>query len=125
METNKSTIGSRIRDLRIRKGMTQEDLARAVGYTSRSSKSTINKIETGHTDVVQSKLPLYAKALGVSVVDLLGITDESENGVSHNQSPDEILAFALFGDSSVVTAEDLADIRKFADYIKARRNDST
>lgn len=110
-------IGRRIRELRIKRGMTQEELARAVGYNSPTSKSTINKIESGHSDIAQSKIRLYADALGVSVSDLLDLDDDQ----AEEQSPDEILAFALFGDSSVVTSEDLDDIRKFADYIKQKR----
>lgn len=121
MNAQKYPIGNRIRHYRILRGMTQGELAQAVGYNADSSKSTINKIESGQRDVSQSKLPLFASALGVSVLDLLGI--DEDNTPVPEQSPDEILAFALFGDSSVVTAEDLADIRKFAEYIKARRND--
>jgi transcriptional regulator with XRE-family HTH domain len=112
-------IGKRIRELRIKRGMTQEELARAVGYNSPTSKSTINKIESGHSDIAQSKIRLYADALGVSVSDLLDLDDDE---ALNAQSPDDILAFALFGDSSVVTPEDLEDIRKFADYIKQRRD---
>lgn len=118
MENSKAIIGKRIRDLRIKRGMTQEELARAVGYTSPTSKSTINKIENGHSDIPQRKIPVYANALGVSVVELLALDDPPA------QSPDDILAFALFGDASAVTAEDLDDIRKFAEYVKARHDRS-
>ena len=111
-------IGNRIRHYRILRGMTQKELATAVGYVSETSKTTINKIEAGQRDVSQSKLPLFAEALGVSVLDLLGIEHEE---VKPTQSPDDILAFALYGDTSAVTAEDLDDIRKFAEYIKEKR----
>ena len=119
MNASKYPIGSRIRHYRLLRGMTQKELANAVGYNAETSKSTINKIEAGQRDVSQSRLPLFAEALGVSVLDLLGIEEESAQPVE--QTPDELLSFALFGDSSVVTAEDLADIRKFAEFIKDRR----
>lgn len=119
MNDQKYPIGSRIRHYRVLRGMTQKELAAAVGYTADSSKSTINKIEAGLRDVSQSRLPLFAEALGVSVLDLLGI-----DGEPVPQSPDDILAFALFGDASAVTAEDLDDIRKFAEYVKSRHDRS-
>lgn len=72
---SKEEIGKRIRELRIKQGMSQEQLAKAVGYTSEHSRSTINKVEQGQNDIVQSKLKEYAKALGVTVGYLLGIED--------------------------------------------------
>ena len=44
------TFGERINKIRNEKGMTQDELARAVGYKSRS---TIAKIESGERDVSQ------------------------------------------------------------------------
>ena len=114
---------NRLTELRKSKGLSQEELAAAVGYRSANSRSTINKVETGKNDVLQTKLPLYAEALGVSVVELLAL-DEPEQSPTP-QTPDDLLAFALFGDSSVVTAEDLEDIRKFAAFIKDRRKNET
>lgn len=81
MSTNaeyKKELGRKIRDLRIQKGMSQEELAKKVGYKSTNSRSTINKIEMGKNDISQSKLPLYAKALGVSVGELLATDKESK-----------------------------------------------
>lgn len=117
MIASNNTIGKRIRDLRNKKGMTQEELARAVGYNSPGSKSTISRIESGRSDISQSQVRLFADALDVSVTELLNL-DEAEPVA---RTPDEILSFALFGDSSVVTPEDLSDIRKFAEYIRQKR----
>lgn len=81
MSTNaeyKKELGRKIRDLRIQKGMSQEELAKKVGYKSTNSRSTINKIEMGKNDISQSKIPLYAKALGVSVGELLATDKESK-----------------------------------------------
>ena len=57
------TIYERIRALRINAGMSQEELAKKVGLKSRSS---INKIELGQRDISQTKIKLFADALGVS-----------------------------------------------------------
>lgn len=76
MKDYKKQIGSRIKYLREKLNMSQDTLAKKVGYTSQSSRSTINKVEMGINDITQSKLPLYAKALNTNIGYLLGITDE-------------------------------------------------
>jgi len=83
-QQSKEEIGRRIRELRIKKGMSQEELAKAVGYTSNNSRSTINKVEQGQNDIVQSKLKAYAKALDVTVGYLLGIEDIDGFDVAYN-----------------------------------------
>lgn len=61
-----------IKRIREEKGMSQEELARLVGFKSRSS---INKIEMGVNDITQSKLVAIANALGVSPGELMGSDD--------------------------------------------------
>ena len=53
--------------------MSQEDLAKAMGYKSRSS---INKIEIGVNDIPQSKIEAFAKALKTTPAYLMGWTEE-------------------------------------------------
>ena len=62
-------IGIRIKELREKSGMTQEDLAKLIGYKSRS---TINKIEMGKNDIPQNKIEKFAKALRVPPISLMG-----------------------------------------------------
>ena len=50
----------RIRKRREELGMSQEELAKKMGYKSRSS---INKIEMGENDIPQSKIATFAKVL--------------------------------------------------------------
>ena len=73
-------IGNRIKQLRTKKDMSQDELAKRSGYGSRS---TINKIELGINDVPQSKIKAIAEALGVSVGTLLCLDefDESHNTI--------------------------------------------
>lgn len=53
-------IGDKIKARRLEMGMSQQELAEAMGYTS---KSTINKIELGKNDVTQSKVIKFANVL--------------------------------------------------------------
>ena len=64
-----------IKRLREEQGLSQDALAKLTGYTDRSS---ITKIEKGLVDLQQSKIELFAKALGTSVKDLIGWEDESD-----------------------------------------------
>ena len=61
------SMGLRIREARIAKGLSQDDLAQALGYKSRSS---INKIEHGIYDFPLQKAVDIANILGVDVSDL-------------------------------------------------------
>ena len=63
----KRIFGQNLRKLRIAKGITQDELATKLGYTSRS---TINKIESGRSDMPRSKVEQASKILGVSPLEL-------------------------------------------------------
>lgn len=67
------TIGEKIKQARIDKGLTQEELASKLGYKSRSS---VNKIETGGRDIPRSQIKKIAEILQVSPISLLGFEDE-------------------------------------------------
>ena len=58
-----------IRKYRKQMGLTQEELAKRIGYTDRSS---IAKIEKGSVDLPQSKITQIAKVFGISSKDLMG-----------------------------------------------------
>lgn len=70
-----NNIGEIIKKLRERKGLTQEELAVKVGYTS---ATTINKIESGANKLKQEKIKIFADVLECTVSELLGI-DEINN----------------------------------------------
>ena len=90
-----STIGNNISRLRRELGWTQEDLAKMMGY---KSKSTINKIELGINDIPQSKIVQFAKVLGTTPAELMGWNDdENENSPSEaNLSEGEKMLLELF-----------------------------
>ena len=67
------SIGIKIKEARLIRQMTQEELAHKVGYTSRSA---INKIEMGKVDIPATRISALANALGVSEKWLLDLDDE-------------------------------------------------
>lgn len=67
---------SNIKRLREERGLSQDALAKLTGYTDRSS---ITKIEKGLVDLQQSKIELFAKALGTTAKDLVGWDDMDES----------------------------------------------
>lgn len=70
-----STVGENILFMRRRLGMTQEELAKKMGY---KSKSTINKIELGINDIPQSKIAKFAEVLGTTPAHLMGWKEEEQ-----------------------------------------------
>lgn len=67
------TLYKNIKRFREEKRMSQDTLAKLTGYSDRSS---ITKIEKGLVDLQQSKIELFAKALGTTAKDLVGWNDE-------------------------------------------------
>lgn len=64
------SIGDNIRKAREMKNMTQLELAQKLGYKNRTS---ITKIEAGNNDLPQSKVIKFARALGVSELQIMGL----------------------------------------------------
>ena len=63
---------TRIRERRIELGLSQGELAEAVGYTGRSA---IARMESGKNKVDIEKLELFAKVLQTTTAYIMGITD--------------------------------------------------
>lgn len=66
-------IGERIKKERERLGLSQAELGRLVGY---SSRSTINKIEKGERDIPRDKVAKFAQVLDVNPAYLAGFTEK-------------------------------------------------
>lgn len=65
------SVGANIKKRRFELNMSQQDLADAMGYKTRS---TIAKIESGENDVAQKRLAKFAEVLDTTVEALMGIT---------------------------------------------------
>ena len=90
------TVGERIKEKRIEKGMTQDELAKKAGYKSRSS---INKIELSR-DLPLDKVEQVAKILECSPSYLLGWEDEfsiemAETDVALSNMEKRVKSYAL------------------------------
>lgn len=66
------TLGERIKKLRLEAGLTQEELAKEIGY---STKTSISKIENDVLDINQSTIVALARALKTTPSVLMGWTE--------------------------------------------------
>ena len=84
----KMTMYDRIRELRIKSGMSQDDLAKAMGY---SDRSMITKIESGKVDISQKKILAFARVLNTTTGYLMGLSEDDSVNILHDQPlmPDE------------------------------------
>ena len=73
-----STVGNNILNRRKSLGLTQEELAKKMGY---KSKSTINKIELGINDIPQSKIARFAEVLRTTPAQLMGWEEKEEKNL--------------------------------------------
>ncbi len=93
-------IGDRIKSRREELGMSQEELAKKVGYKSRSS---VNKIEADGRGLPQNKIVMFAKALQTTPAYLMGWNDES-----------------IETKYNTLSSYDSGNLGKYADYLYMR-----
>ncbi len=72
------TIGDRISKRRKEIGLTQDELAKKMGY---KSKAAISKIETNVNDITQSTVVKIAEALDTTVANLMGWEEQEASPV--------------------------------------------
>ena len=70
-------FGEKVKEIRKKAGLNQDEFAKELGYTSRS---TINKIEKGVNDMSQDKLELLIRKFDVEVNDLFDSLAIQSNG---------------------------------------------
>lgn len=115
-----TTTGDRIRRRREEIGMTQEELARKLGYTS---ATTVSKLELGANNLRQSKIKALADALQTTPEYIMGWTEQKDDGVPsyyHDPAAAEIAEFlhknpqykVLFDASRRVAPEDIDFVRQ-------------
>lgn len=125
----KELLGRRIRMRREELGMTQDELAKRIGYKSRS---TINKIEMGINDITQSKIEVFAKELETTPSALMGWESfGSKKGGRLHQSrvlpvddtvSRQSLEFALHKETEELSEDDISDVIEFVKTLKEKKN---
>lgn len=110
-----------IKRLREEKGLSQDALAKLTGYTDRSS---ITKIEKGQVDLQQSKIELFAKALGTSSRELVGWdnnTPSNSKGVKINVLGRVAAGIPLEAIEEIVDTEEITeDLDRTGDFFGLR-----
>ena len=92
--------------------MTQEELAKKLGY---KSKSSINKIELGKADMPTDKLIKCAEILGVAPAYLLGYTDDPNYDVAVSYEEGETL---LISNYRKLDADGKNHLIKYSEFLK-------
>jgi transcriptional regulator with XRE-family HTH domain len=109
-------LAERIKQAREVRGLSQAKLAELAGYTSRAS---INKIEKGLVDIPRSKVDAIAKALHVSPVWLLGLTEKggSDTYITYMDEIEPLIAAA-----ENATREQIIEAAHYLEYLKRYKN---
>lgn len=81
------TVYQRIKKRRLELNLSQEEVAKRLGYKSRSS---VNKIELGKNDIALSLLETFAQALQCSPAYLMGWEEETAPGDSDKAEPEPL-----------------------------------
>ena len=132
------SIGERLKEYREKRGMSQDELARKLGYKSRSS---INKVEAEGRSMPQDKIKKAAQVLNVSPLYLMCWTDDPaiiDHGVQETVTH---VAFTESGNYEVVrfpdaimkkdntildmrslTEEEKDDIIKYIEFILSKKD---
>lgn len=110
-----SEIYKRIKARREELNLSQDELAKRMGYKSRSS---IAKIESGENDIPQSKVEAFAKALFTTPSYLMGYSETSEETSPVPELENVYFRFAKEAQDSGIDPE---DIRMALDTIKRIR----
>lgn len=131
------TIGDRIKARRLELGMSQNDLAKKLGYKNSSS---VSRVEDDKTDLPRSRIIEFAAALNTTPAALMGFTDDLEsakedaasiysqylNAVSNQDFEDGMFARynALFDLVKEATPEEMDQIEQIVKVIvKGNKND--
>lgn len=116
-------LSRNIRYLRKKQGWGQDVLADKLGY---KSYTTIQKWESGVSDPPLKIVHALADLFHVDINDLTGSDMENTKvptNTGERSMSDSDLKFALWGDCEDVNDEDLADVRRYAAFVRERKKD--
>ena len=114
-------VGAVIRFWRNSLGYTQVQLAEK----AKISRSYLAGIENGAYNPSLDTLDNLANALGMTSSELLGTQKENaSSGSGERTISDSELKFALWGDCEDITDSDLADVRRYAAFLRERKKET-
>lgn len=102
-------LGEKIKEIRLKEGLSQEALAKELGYNSRS---TINKIEKGINEISYDKLMLLIKKYEIAMDELL---EKKRNDTFEPLVSDSILYISF-------SARDNGNCVDVANYLKTEKD---
>ena len=114
---NIPTLGSKIRVKRQELGISQSELASALGY---SDRSTIAKIEKGVNDITQSKIESFAAALHTTPAYLMGWEEKKEPAPENEDRLDEEVVELIRS----LPPEKMKQLKTFLRFLKSDANQS-
>ncbi len=100
-----------------RDNLTPGGAAGRIGF----NRASVTVWKNNGTAPKQELLVKIADFFQVSTDYLLGLEKEKTSTGGGRQWSDEELKFALFGDCENVTDEDLADVRRYAEFVRERK----
>ena len=104
------TIGQRIKQRREELNITQDELAKRLGYKSRSS---INKIELDIYNLKQSKIKAIADALQTTPGFIMGWQEDEQK--------EKPMTLAAHFDGEEYTEDEIEEIIQFVEFVKNKR----
>lgn len=107
-----STIGERVKARREQLGLSQDELAKKLGYKSRSS---INKIESDSRNLTQSKIKAIADALDTTPSYIMGWEEEPDIPNHPDILPIETKKLPIIG--SMACGEPIYEEEDFEAYV--------
>ena len=111
------TIGQRIKIRREELNMSQDDLAKKVGYKSRSS---INKIELDLYSLKQSKIKAIADALETTPSYIMGWDEEAEEAKKAAPSEEDSLNAGIIKLFMGLTADQKKEALNYLRYLSTK-----
>lgn len=123
------TVGERIKQRRKELGLTQDELAKRMGYNGRSG---VCAAETKEDNITTTKVAKFAKALGVSQLYLMGYEDANGNPIDdgeHYSFPFDPNAYRTdFLEKAVeyyqkiqkLSSEHQAELESYLEYLQTR-----
>lgn len=113
-----SDLYKRIEDLCRNRGTNITEMCRESG----ASRGSLTDLKMGRTSELTARtLAKISEYLNVSIDYLVGNAEKSPASQVKRGMSDEELMFALWGDTTDIDEDDLADVRRYAEFVRERK----